>query len=298
VLSALCLAATLLAAPDSGPELALTFDDGVTPREAGDQAVRINRAILRALAEAEVRSVLFIAAARADSPLGLAETRAWGEAGHWIGNHSYSHPSLDSRTMPLAAFQADVMRAHGVLAGLPNFVRYFRFPYLHEGDTRAKRDGVRSFLRRAGYRAGGVSIDASDWYYEGRFRQWKRKHPGESPDRFRQVYLDHLWDRARYYEGLSWKALGRSVRHTLLLHTNSLNAVFLPDVIAMFRARGWKVIDPARAFADPIYTVEPDIVPARQSVLWSAARARGIPGLRFPGEDGRYEKPLLDAAGF
>jgi peptidoglycan/xylan/chitin deacetylase (PgdA/CDA1 family) len=230
-----------------------------------------------------------------DMPGGRAGAQAWGQAGHWVANHSYHHRDLNQE--PAAEFQADIMRGHAAVAELPGFVRFFRFPFLHEGDTAAKRDGVRAFLRAAGYQVGGVSIDASDWYYEARYRRWRKAHPGQDPAPFRQAYLDHLWDRARYYDELARRVTGRAVKHILLLHTNSLNADFLPDVIAMFRGRGWGIIDPAEAFADPIYRQQTAGLPAGQSVIWSLARAQGIPGLRFPGESEQYEKPKLDAAG-
>jgi hypothetical protein len=31
--------------------------------------------------------------------------------------------------------------------------------------------------------------------------------------------------------------------------------------------------------------------------VWSLAKESGVAGLRYPGEDGVYEKPILDAAG-
>jgi peptidoglycan/xylan/chitin deacetylase (PgdA/CDA1 family) len=244
-----------------------------------------------------LKSVLFVAGAKVDSPAGMVQVRAWGEAGHWVANHTYSHRALDNPTIPLAAFQADVMRDHALLAEVPGFVRLFRFPYLHEGTTADKRDGARAFLRAAGYRLGTVTIDASDWYYDLRYRNWGQAHPGADPAPYRQAYLEHLWDRAQYYEELGKRVVGRSVKHTLLLHTNRINANFLPDVIRMFGAKGWKVIDAAEAFTDPILQSQPDVLPAGQSVVWSLAKAKGIPGLRYPGETERYEKPKLDAAG-
>jgi peptidoglycan/xylan/chitin deacetylase (PgdA/CDA1 family) len=223
--------------------------------------------------------------------------RRWGAAGHLVGNHSYSHRNLGSAEVSLEAFEADVLRNEALLRDLPGFTRIFRFPFLREGETAAKRDGFRAFLRQRQYRLGSVTIDDSDWYYADRFRQWKKRHPGADPAPFRAAYLAHLWDRARYYDGLARKVLGRTVRHTLLLHTTPLNAAFLPDVIRMFRERKWQLIDAAAAFQDPVFDQEPAILPAGQSVIWGLAKARGEKQLRFPGETESYEIPSLDAAG-
>jgi peptidoglycan-N-acetylglucosamine deacetylase len=79
-----------------------------------------------------------------------------------------------------------------------------------------------------------------------------------------------------------------------LLHHNLINALFLNDVIQMFRDKGWTLIDSEVAFEDPVYSVHPDILPAGQSILWALAKQKNVPGLRSPGEDDVYEKPILD----
>ena len=278
------------AVTEEAPSVALTFDDGT-------EVPRVNAAILKALADAKLRSVLFVAGINVDSPQGLAQVRSWGTAGHLVGNHSYSHKSLSGAEISRADFEADVLRNEVLLRDFPGFTRIFRFPFLHEGETAAKRDGFRAFLRERRYRLGSVTIDASDWYYDFRFHQWKKRYPGADPAPFRDVYLKHLWERTQYYDRLAKKVLGRKVRHTLVLHTNRLNAAFLPDVIRMFRDRKWQLIDAATAFEDPVYRQQPNFLPAGHSLIWGLAKARGEKQLRLPVEDESYEKPILDAAG-
>lgn len=282
-----------------GQSVALTFDDGPDLKALGlPRAQALNAAILKALGEGQVKSILFACGKRVDSPEGWALVRAWGEAGHLVGNHSYTHPYLHSKKVGLAAFEADVAKMDALLQPIPGFTKLFRFPFLKEGDTAEKRDGFRAWLQAQGYRNGAVTIDASDWYYDSRFLAWKEAHPGAEPAPFRKAYLAHLWDRAQYYEGLAQQLGLKGVKHTLLLHTNEINAAFLPDVIAMFRAKGWTVVDAKAAFADPVFSRQPSTLPAGESLLWSLAKEKGLPGLRFPGEDGDYEKPLLDGLGF
>jgi peptidoglycan/xylan/chitin deacetylase (PgdA/CDA1 family) len=291
------LMAAAVAASGAAPSVAITFDDGPDFVSGGTNAVAENDAILAALAGAKVKSVLFVAGKRVDSPAGLAAVAAWGKAGHIVANHSYSHHNLSAAKVTVEDFEADVLRNEELLRKLPGFARLFRFPFLKEGDTAEKRDAFRAFLRLHHYRSGRPTIDASDWYYDERFRAWRAAHPGADPSPFRDAYVAHLWDRARYYDALAQKAVGRSVKHTLILHTNAVNAAFLPDVIRMFRDRGWKVIDAARAFRDPVFDAQPDVLPAGESLVWSLAKAKGLPDLRYPGEDSAYEKPILDAAG-
>ena len=277
--------------------VALSFDDGLDPRVT-PQAAAWNQAILAALSAAHVHSILFACGKHVDSPQGLELVRAWGVAGHEIANHTYTHPNFNSPGTSLAAFTGDVERDAALLQSLPGWTPRLRFPYLKEGDTAAKRDGMRNWLKVHGYGSGAVSIDASDWYYDMRYARWRSQHPADDPTRFRQAYLDHLWGRARYYDSLSRRLLGRSASYVLLLHTRQINAEFLPEVIAMFRARGWHVISPDEAYADPLYAMQPATLPAGESILWALAARAGVPGLRYPAEDDVYEKPILDGLGF
>ena len=276
--------------------LALSFDDGLDPRQLPEAAVW-NAAILQALAEGKVRSILFAAGRNVDSPQGIALVRQWGAAGHAVANHTYSHLSLNARDTSLSRFIADAERNEALLSRMPGWTPRLRFPYLKEGDTPAKRDGMRAWLTSHAYASGAVSIDASDWYYDERYARWRAAHPAADPQAFRAAYLAHLWDRAQYYDGLSRQLLGRSAKHVLLLHTRRINAEFLPDIIQMFRARGWTIISPEEAYADALYAEQPATLPAGESILWALARQSGLRGLRYPAEDDIYEKPILDRLG-
>jgi peptidoglycan/xylan/chitin deacetylase (PgdA/CDA1 family) len=291
------LFAVLLSLPGmaSAQRLALSFDDGLDPR-VQPQAATWNAALLRALATAQLRSILYPAGIHVDSPAGLALVRAWGEAGHAIGNHTYSHWNLAAPEVSAAAFITDAQRQENLVRTMTGWTARLRFPFLKEGDTGPKRDQVREWAAARGYRSGAVSIDASDWYYNARYLAWLERHPGDSARWLRDAYLAHLQSRARYYDSLSQRLFGRAVGHVLLLHTNAINAAFLPDVITMFKQARWTLIDVDAAYADALYSIQPAVLPAGESILWSIAKQKGMDGLRYPAEDDVYEKPLLDAA--
>ena len=289
---AIAVAVTLsFSPPAAGQSIALTFDDGPDMADKrGLSAAERNAAILKQLADAHLKSILFVTRTDAD-PARNDLIREWGKEGHQIGNHTATHPDFDE--ISLAAFEQEMLACDAAIRDMPGFTRRFRFPYLKEGNTREKRDGFRSFLEANHYEAGPVSVDASDWYYSQRLSaRIKRTPPDTLP--YRDAYLRHLYERAQYYDGLSRSVLGRSVAHVLLLHHNLINALFLRDVIQMFRDKGWTIIDAQVAFRDPVYAMRPDILPAGESILWALAKQKGIPGLRYPGEDDRYEKPILD----
>jgi len=254
-----------------------------------------DRRLRHALEQHSIRAFLFVIGQNADSPEGQRLLQSWRSSGHTIGNHTYSHRNLHS--LAPNEFTADVTRAEAVL-GTPR-PQWFRFPALKEGKTRAVRDSMRDWLREHGYRNGHVTIDASDWYYDLRLRERLKKDPDFDPERFRAPYLAHLWDRAQYYDRLSQLVLGRSVPHTILLHYNLINSLFLGDVCAQFQQKGWGLIDAADAYRDPVFSKQPNIAPAGESLLWALAKETGRYEhmLRYPGEDDQYEKPVLDRLG-
>ena len=188
--------ATLSAAPllakDSPPKVAITMDDfnwRIIPASAEP-----NKAILGALAKRNLRAALFIIADNVEDPAGQKLARAWCDAGHIIGNHTYSHPAIT--TVSAKEFIGNIARAETILQDLPTYRKLFRFPALKEGETRAKRDAVRTWLAQHGYRIGHVTIDTSDWYYDQRLRAKLKEDPKFDVQRYRDVYLEHMWDCA------------------------------------------------------------------------------------------------------
>jgi peptidoglycan/xylan/chitin deacetylase (PgdA/CDA1 family) len=288
----LTLAGLLIAALANGQSIALTFDDGPNMAdEIGLSPADRNTAILKQLADAHLKSILFVTRTDTD-PKRNELIRLWGIQGHAIGNHTATHP--DFAEVSLTDFEQELLTCEKAIHEYPGFTRRFRFPYLKEGSTVQKRDGFRAFLDTHGYKSGAVSIDASDWYYSQRLSARLEDQPNADTRPYRDAYLRHLYDRAQYYDGLSRQLLGHSVAHVLLLHHNLINALFLADVVHMFRDKGWMLIDSEVAFKDPVYAMRPNTLPAGESILWALAEEKGVPGLRYPGEDDTYEKLILD----
>ena len=282
------------------PEVAITMDDFIWNKSVRFSPDERNRAILEALrTHGGPKAALFVAGRNVESDKGKALLREWDRAGHLIGNHSFSHKNLNSSKVTTEVFAADVLKCEEVIKTFTNFQKLFRFPYLKEGDTAAKRDAVRAFLKQRGYRVGHVTIDASDWAIDDRLGARLTKDPTADIKPYRGFYLSHMWARALYYDDLSRKVLGRSVKHTVLTHFNLLNALFLGDLLDMFKSRGWKLIDAADAFKDPVFSAEPRIVPAGESIVWALAKETGKFDklLRYPGEDSEYENPQMDKLG-
>lgn len=259
--------------------LALTFDDG--PKLAATpllSATARNTALLKHLTSRQIQGMFFVTLKNGtNQPEGLALAKTLGAGGQLLANHTVNHPDFNAEATSLEALQQEVMGCDTVLRTLPGFRAYFRFPYLREGATESKREGIRTFLRAQGYRIGYVSIDTCDWLIDGKLQSKLEKDPGTNLKSWRNLYLGHLWERAQAYDRLARRIYGREIPHVLLLHHNLLNALFLGDVIDLFQAKGWRIVSPEMALTDVAYQVEPQVLPVDGSVLESSAKALGIP---------------------
>lgn len=293
--------------PAQAQSVAFTFDDGPslaeTPRLSAQQR---NAAMLAALAKHKVKAALFVTAAfGATKPEGHALARAWGEAGHAIGNHTMTHPDLNSPKVTLAQYQKEVMDCDAIISTMPGYQKWLRFTFLREGNTPEKRDGMRSFLTQQGYRNAHVSLDTSDWRLEEKLVEVLTKDPKADLTPIKNAYLAHVRQRALAYRALSQQLQGRDIAQVLLLHHNLINALWLDDVIAQFKDMGWTINTPAEALRDPVYALEPERPAPGQSLLLSMARSLGLwkfDGKKFDGwerlhDDGDAEVAALKAQG-
>jgi peptidoglycan/xylan/chitin deacetylase (PgdA/CDA1 family) len=280
------------------PQLAITMDDPRLKLESNLRWQDANSRILKALDSRNVRAALFVCGMRVDEYDGSKLLSAWDQAGHMICNHSYSHLNYCGPT-PYADFAVDFLKNEKIIGPYHNKTLLFRYPFLKEGDTADKRDRFRTLLKESGYRVGHVTIDASDWYVNDRMADRLIKQPKASIQPYRDYLIAHLLDRASFYRQLAIDVLGRDIRHTLLIHYNTLNALVLPDVMAAFETAGWQWIDASLAFQDDAFRLQPKTLPAGESLVWALAAETGRfkDRLRYPGEDEVYEEPKMKALG-
>lgn len=281
------------------PQFSITMDDFYWQNAEKLTGAERNQSILETLRKHQIKAALFVIGRNIEDDEGKKLLTAWDQAGHLIANHTYSHRNYNAPDTDVKTYQDDILQAEALLKQFPRFQKLLRFPFLKEGDTAAKRDGMRAFLAQQGYRNGHVTIDASDWYVDQRLNARLKENPNADVKPYGDYYLEHMWDRATYYNSLAHRVLGYQVKHTILVHFNLLNALFLSDLIAMFKAKGWQPIDAAEAFTDPVFASKPAVLPAGESLIWSLAKAKGTIAktLRYPAEDSRYEAERMKKLG-
>jgi hypothetical protein len=281
------------------PYISFTFDDGTTIDMPGYPFEVWNNMILDHLDDAGVKAIFFVKGSNKTDAKGRFLLKSWNDRGEKIANHTFSHPDYNDKDETFEKFKNELLQNDSIINQLSNYIRLFRFPYLKEGDTREKVDQFREFMKTQGYRNGSVTIDASDWYICGRLLERLKENPNADIDGYRSFYLEHLYNRATFYEDLAVQLTGRHIHHTMLLHHNLTSALFLGDLIKMFREKGWTITNAEDAYKDEIFRSEPRYIPAGESLIWALAKDTGKYDtiLRYPGEDGDYEKDRMDKLG-
>ena len=142
--------------------------------------------------------------------------------------------------------------------------RWFRYPYLHEGDTLEKRRAVRAFLATSGYRIAQTTLDFEDYLWNSAYaRCWMRKDEA-SIQWLRESYRTAARDFTRFQIQNSRAVFGRDIHHVMLLHLGAFSSHILPDLFRILDEEGFEIVTLEEAQKDPAYDYDPDI----------AARAR------------------------
>jgi len=275
---ALLAAGMAVADSPSGRPLAVTVDDlPIAGRGTNDPAERerITRALLRTLERHGIRAVGFVIWSHVRGPADERLLDLWLAAGHELGNHSASH--LDYSRTDAATYVWDIERGR---EGLSRFLaergrslRFFRFPYLREGDTPEKLDAAREQLERSGQRNLRPTIDTADWSFDA---PWTRSRADGDATATRTIgadYLAALRLDVRRHERTSARLFDRPTAEILLLHANAVGAALWDEGFAWLAAEGHRFVDVDEALADPALHTDTRYVGRYGLGLWDRLAA-------------------------
>ena len=250
-----------LAADTLDRRVAVTFDD--LPAVALPRGTTCDRAALEAFTDrlmaqiGDVPTVGFVVEDQVCDEDGLRADllSAWLDAGHELANHTASHPDLNDLTA--ADYTADIARgettAKPLAEGYGRPFRYFRYPYLHAGDTAEKKAAVEAFLAERGYTNAPVTLDNSEWVFAFAYARAAERGDAVLMQRLGTAYVDFMESVTAHFEGWSEEVLGYEPPQVLLVHANLLNADYFGEVAAMLARRGYRFVTLEEALEDPAY---------------------------------------------
>jgi len=265
------------AAAPASRKLAVTVDDlPANPAGSlgGDPATwaAMTRQLLATLAARKIPAVGFVNEGKLDVAGEDADARAarvavlrlWTASGLELGNHTYSHRSLNRE--PLDEFQADVVRGEpetrALLAQRGKSLRYFRHPFLQVGLELDKRRAFERFLAERGYTVAPVTVDNDEWIFAAIYADALRRGDRAGAERIAAEYLRYMDEVFAFVEEVSRRLLGREISQVLLIHANALNADHLDALAERIEARGYRFVTLEEALRDPAYSLPDDYVGA------------------------------------
>lgn len=269
LLVSLALFTSAALAAGEGRQVAITIDDLPRGGDGGQQDLAGVRAmtakLLRPFREQHIPVVGFVNAGRTKlEPQGLREIlNLWLDAGAELGNHSNTHADINN--VPLDVYTADIVRGENmirqVLAPRGKALEFYRHPYLHTGPTQEIKKGLQEFLDQRGYRVAPVTLDNAEYAFAAAYLQ------PELRSRVRREYVPYMKSTVEFFEQRSVEIFGREIPQVLLIHANELNADLLPQLLDMFRSRGYRFVTLAAALADPAYQT-PEGYAGRKGFSW------------------------------
>ena len=166
-------------------------------------------------------------------------------AGFMIGNHTYSHYNLNS--MNADKYIADIDKADKILAPLLTEPKYFRYPYLAEGNQQSKPK-VLDYLTEHHYVIAPVTVDSKDFEFNERLYKVPYRTRTTYLNTLKISYLAYIWKQTLRAEK---KAGAQPVKQILLIHSNVLNSYLLGDIIKLYKDHGYTFISLTDALKNP-----------------------------------------------
>jgi peptidoglycan/xylan/chitin deacetylase (PgdA/CDA1 family) len=280
LLALVALTALQAAAAPASRQVAITIDDLPRGGDGGGLSLAAVRAtterLLRPFREEKIPVIGFVNEGRhvEFDRGGLRQILdVWLDAGADLGNHSHSH--LNINRVPLDDYTADIVKGEAVLRAALSArgkeLRFFRHPFLFTGPTLEIKKEMQSFLERQGYRVAPVTLDNADYQFATLYTRQQYR------DRVRSEYVPYMESVVEFFERRSVEVVGREFPQVLLLHVNDLNADLMPDLLAMFRRRGYSFVTLDQALADDAYRLPEEYV-GRNGFSWIHrwSRTKGI----------------------
>lgn len=263
------------------PQMAITFDDlpAHGPLEPGQARPAVVASILKTLKRENLPPVYgFVNGFRiARFPYQVHILNAWRDAGEPLGNHTWSHPHFDTHSA--TAYQANIARDEAMLRRVDPHGdwKWFRYPYLEEGNTLPRREAVRAWLAAHGYRIAEVSIDFQDWAWDDAYGRCAAQHDDAAIAHLHDTFLAAAAEADKAFRKLAHALYGHDIPYVLLLHVGAFDARMLPDLLAQYRGEGFAFVPLPQALADLAYAEDPkQLTPSGSTFLEQVAAAHKV----------------------
>lgn len=267
--------------PAKAQQIAFTWDDvpAHSTLPEGETRTAIAQKLIAAMHEAHMPPAYgFVNGVQTErEPLSIPVLQIWRDAGLPLGNHTWSHPSLNQES--LADWQLDFLKNEPLLQkymGKEDW-HWIRFPFLAEGETLEKRAAARTFLAQRGYKIAAVTMSFGDYAYNEPYARCVAQGNSAAIAQLETNYLEAAGTTIDYSRGMAKALYGHDIPYVLLMHIGAFDARMLPRLLKLYRERGFSFITLEEAEKDPFYRNDLDLsLSPAPDTLEEAMRIRGL----------------------
>lgn len=253
----------LVANSEASIKVAITVDDLPThgPLPPGVTREMIAKKMTEILKKHKIPEVYaFINAGKVEQKNESLEVlQIWKQAGFPFGNHTYLHEDINKTAVD------DYIKAIDLnepllkkLSGKSDW-KYFRYPYLREGETLEVRNKVRAHLKDKGYKIAQVTIDFEDWSWNGPYARCKAKGDEKSIQWLKDTYKQTAVDMLTRADVMGRALFKRNIPHILLLHIGAFDTEMLETLILEYKKKGVEFVGLSEASKDEVYSLDPGL---------------------------------------
>lgn len=253
-------------------KVALSFDDAPKSDGAFYSGKERTDILLNIFDKHSIQTVFYVVSVNFEDNSKLERIHRYDSANHIIANHTHTHPNLGN--ISAKQYINEIKRCDNNIKIFKNYKKWFRYTYLNQSNDIPKRDSVWDYLDKENYLIGYCTIDNYDWHID----QLAKIAYTENPINFenlKSMYLNHILESVFFYDNIAVNSLGYSPNHVLLLHANDINALFLDDMIELFKKNNIEIISPEEAYSDKIARIRPDVTQNYQGRVAAIAYSRG-----------------------
>lgn len=187
----------------------------------------------------------------------------WVNQGQLLGNHTSSH--LDVNRVGTMTFIADIEANEPILEQLMIFknYKYFRYPYLSEGETLTKRDKIRQYLKKSHYQIAQVTTDFLDYEWNEPYIRCLALGDWASIQWLKKTYIEQSLNAIIISHELSTFMFNRDIKNILLLHFGVFDAFMLDELLTAYKEHDVHFIPLSEALNDPVYQLNPNVFEKR-----------------------------------
>ncbi len=234
--------------------ICITFDNLPAERNySHEERKQINEEILAALKKHNVTAAGFVIGDNVEGDWKILVD--WLETKQTLGFMTSSGQDVDN--VPVEIFLADITKGKEVMEDIVQSYgqkgRYFRFPFLHYGETPEVKNKVEKFLKDYKISIAHATVVTEDFVYNLSLEKIINSNDSLKFLELRDEYIAHILERLGYYESLALEIFDRPIRHILQLRANRLNAMFLDDILTTIEDKGYRFISLNYALKDRAY---------------------------------------------